>query len=369
MKKMMLGLSLCVAFGANAQKRLDLNVKIPGLPNGDTVILWGPLANTVDTAIVKNNTIHFDKDMTAGGSTYIMQVGNDGNDQHGTFLYLEAGKMNITGNGPYFKNTVMTGSPFVADWVDISKNVVGNDTLSVQKTALEAKINAANLIGDAEAANAAFGELTALNKREVDACLKWINSHPNSGAASFLINAYLANAMDKNELVTLINKMGPDVQNTFTIKKMLTGLTGGNFGKLLNNPAPAVSMPDASGKTISLADFKGKYVLLDFWASWCKPCRALTPALAATYEKYKNKGFTIFSVSLDDNKAKWLQAIAEDKMVWPQGCDLKAAASPAAVAYGVQAIPASMLVDPNGKIIVVGIAGDALDAKLAELLK
>lgn len=369
MKKMMLGLSLCVAFGANAQKRLDLNVKIPGLPNGDTVILWGPLANTVDTAIVKNSTIHFDKDMTAGGSTYIMQVGMDANEQHGTFLYLEAGKMNITGKGPYFKDVVMTGSPFVADWVDISKNILVGDTISIQKEATTNRMNAAIQIGDADAAKEASDALNALNKSQIDACLKWINSHPNSGVSSFLINAYLATAMEKSDLVALINKLGPDVQNTFTIKKMMTGLTGGSFGKLLNNPAPAVSIPDASGKTISLADFKGKYVLLDFWASWCKPCRALTPALAASYEKYKNKGFTILSVSLDENKAKWLQAIAEDKMVWPQGCDLKAAASPVAVAYGVQAIPASMLVDPNGKIIIVGIAGEALDAKLAELLK
>lgn len=370
MKRIMLGLSLCVAFGANAQKRLDLNVKIPGLPNGDTVVLWGPLTNTVDTAIVKNNSIHFDKDMTAGGSTYIMQVGNDGNEQHGTFLYLEAGKMNITGKGPFFKDAVMTGSPFVADWVDISKNILVGDTLSTEKDALTNRMNAASQIGDADAANEALNAINALNKSQVDACLKWINNHPNSGVSSFLINAYLAPAMGRDDLVALINKLGPDVQNTFTIKKMLTGLIGGsNFGKLLNNPAPAVSVPDAGGKAISLADFKGKYVLLDFWASWCKPCRAITPALAAAYEKYKNKGFTILSVSLDDNKAKWLQAIAEDKMVWPQGCDLKAAASPAAVAYGVQAIPASMLVDPNGKIIVVGIAGDALDAKLAELLK
>lgn len=197
MKKIMLGLSLCVAFGANAQKRLDLNVKIPGLPNGDTVILWGPLTNTVDTTIVKNGTIHFDKDMTAGGSTYIMQVGSDGNEQHGTFLYLEAGKMNITGKGPYFKDAVMTGSPFVADWVDISKNTFLGDTMFAEKDALTNRMNAANQIGDADAAKEALNALNALNKTEIDACLKWINSHPNSGAASYLINAYLATTMEK----------------------------------------------------------------------------------------------------------------------------------------------------------------------------
>ncbi|MGO4294479.1 redoxin domain-containing protein [Chitinophaga sp. RAB17] len=368
MKKIMLGLSLCVAFGANAQKRLDLNVKIPGLPNGDTVVLWGPLTNTVDKAVVANGAFHFDVDMKDGGSTYIMQVGNDGNDQHGTVLYLEAGKMNITGKGPYFKDAVLTGSPFVADWVDISKNILDGDTLGAQKDALANKMAAASQIGDAEAAQEANVALMALNQREVDASLKWINSHPNSGVCSYLVNSYLS-ALPKRDVMNIIDKLGPDAKNTFTIRKMMADFTGGIIN-LKGKDAPAFTMPDAGGKAVSLADFKGKYVLLDFWASWCKPCRAATPGLAAVYEKYKNKNFTVVSVSLDKDKTKWLQAVAEDKMVWPQISDLQAEDSPVTKAYGVKAIPAAVLIDPSGKVIRVGVAaGDELDQLLTDLLK
>ncbi|MBO9731566.1 MAG: AhpC/TSA family protein [Chitinophaga sp.] len=369
MKQVLLGLSFLAAFSANAQKRLDLNVKIAGLPNGDTVLLWGPLTKTLDTSVVKNGTIHYNIDMSNGGSTYIMQVGLDGNEKHGTVLYLEEGKMNITGKGPYFEGAQMTGSPFVADWADIAQNFLYN-TSNKESAALQQKLEAASAIGDADAAREAKAALDELNKKDVAAALKWVNDHPNSGAASFLINAILMNAMDRAQVMDVINKTGVNVQSTATIKKMIKDITGSErLTKMLNNPAPDFSGPDTNGKTIKLSDLKGKYVLLDFWASWCKPCREVTPKMAAVYEKYKGKGFTILSVSLDDKKEKWLQAIAEDKMTWLQVSDLKGGESPIAELYGVKAIPATMLIDPSGKLISMGINGDALDAKLAELLK
>ncbi|HEY9259365.1 TlpA disulfide reductase family protein [Chitinophaga sp.] len=369
MKKVMLGLSLCVAFGANAQKRLDLTAKIPGLPNGDTVVLWGPLTQTVDKVVITNSSFHFDVDMKDGGSTYILQIGKDEKEDRGIVLYLEAGKVNITGKGPNFKNMVMTGSPFVADWVDVNKTVRAVDTLNAQKEALSNKVLAAQQIGDADAAREANEALSALNQNEVVASLKWINSHPNSGVCSFLINAYLSNNIPKKDLLGVIEKLGPDAKNTFTIKKMISQLTGG-ASSLKGKEAPAFTLPDTNGKAISLSDYKGKYVLLDFWASWCKPCRAATPGLISAYEKYKNKNFTIVSISMDTDKAKWLQAIAEDKMAWTQLSDLKAVESPAAKAYGVQAIPYTMLIDPNGKVVNVGIGGaEGLDLVLSDLLK
>ncbi|MBV8255539.1 MAG: AhpC/TSA family protein [Chitinophaga sp.] len=370
-KGLFLGLALCTALGANAQKRLQLDVNIKGLPEGDRVYLWAPLPQVTDSAFVKNGHFSFDVDMSRGGTTYILQVGSSGDPNQGVVLYLEAGKMNITGKGPYFKDAVYTGSPFVADWTDIDKNVMPQLTAAgTKKEALEAKLGTAVSLGDQEAATAIQKEISQMMTPALNTCVEWVNKHPNAGAGSFLINAYLSQYMSRDEMKDLLTKLGPDARNTFTIKRMTTQSFGGeNMLGLMNKMAPGIKLSDNNGKTVSLEDFKGKYVLVDFWASWCKPCRESLPALVNVYNKYKDKGFTILSVSLDDKKEKWAQAIAEEKLTWPQVSDLKGGASPIATEYGVMAIPATFLVDPNGKIIALGATGERLDQKLAELIK
>jgi peroxiredoxin len=127
---------------------------------------------------------------------------------------------------------------------------------------------------------------------------------------------------------------------------------------------------NTKGKPVRLSDFKGKYVLLDFWASWCGPCRKETPALVKAYNKYQEKGFTILSVSLDKSteKTAWLQAIEKDGMVWNNVSDLNFWRNEAAVLYGIKSVPANFLIDPSGKIVAKDLRGEEVEAKLAELL-
>ena len=135
----------------------------------------------------------------------------------------------------------------------------------------------------------------------------------------------------------------------------------------VGNEAPEIDLPDPNGQNISLSSFRGKYVLVDFWASWCGPCRRENPNVVKMYEKYKDDGFEIYGVSLDSNKDRWLGAIAKDRLTWTHVSDLAKWNSIAAKSYGVRSIPHTVLLDKEGKIMDIKLRGAALEAKLEQL--
>ncbi len=137
----------------------------------------------------------------------------------------------------------------------------------------------------------------------------------------------------------------------------------------VGQPAPEIALPDTTGQVVKLSSMKGKYVLVDFWAKWCGPCRQENPNVVRAYNKYKDKGFTVFGVSLDRSRNDWLQAIKQDGLTWTHVSDLKYWQSAAAKTYNITGIPFSVLLDPNGVIIAKNLRGAALDKKLEEVLR
>jgi peroxiredoxin len=165
------------------------------------------------------------------------------------------------------------------------------------------------------------------------------------------------NAIDENWRMTGLGK---------DMAKRIKAAHAVNVG----DAAPEFTLNDASGKPVSLASLKGKVVLIDFWASWCEPCRAESPNLKTQYKLYKDKGFEIISVSLDTDKKSWLKAIADDGLTWLQVSDLKGYRSSAVQSYGIGGVPSFFLIGRDGKIIAnTNIQGDPLNQRLAEMFK
>ncbi|MEQ9287504.1 MAG: TlpA disulfide reductase family protein [Cyclobacteriaceae bacterium] len=141
-----------------------------------------------------------------------------------------------------------------------------------------------------------------------------------------------------------------------------------NLRKLaVGSPAPEISLPNPDGEIVSLSSLKGKYVMIDFWAAWCRPCRMENPNVVRMYNEYNDKGFEVFGVSLDRTKDAWVKAIKDDGLKWTQVSDLKYFESEAAATYSIQAIPATYLIGPDGNILAKNLRGPALEAKLKEI--
>ncbi|MDR6339446.1 thiol-disulfide isomerase/thioredoxin [Filimonas zeae] len=162
-------------------------------------------------------------------------------------------------------------------------------------------------------------------------------------------------------------KLFPEAMRTSDIGKNINARIQKGLSVSEGIMAPDFTQNNPEGKPVKLSDFKGRYVLIDFWASWCGPCRAENPVVVAAYQKYNSKGFDILSVSLDASQQDWIKAIEKDGMPWVHVSDLKYWKNAVAVQYGVNSVPTNFLIDPTGKIIAKNLRGAKLDEKLATL--
>lgn len=210
----------------------------------------------------------------------------------------------------------------------------------------------------------------AIGKEKETATLEFIKANPTAFVSIDAIKSYGGSIPEYSKVAPLFNSLSSDVKNTTAGKEYAASLEilrATRIGEI----APDFTQNDPDGKPVKLSDFRGKYVLIDFWASWCGPCRGENPNVVKAYNQYKDKNFTILGVSLDNGNGKqnWLNAIKKDGLTWTHVSDLKGWDNAVSRLYGIRSVPQNVLLDPNGKIIAKNLRGKALEDKLAEILK
>ncbi len=283
-------------------------------------------------------------------------------------FFLDKGTINVTTAKDSVKAAVVTGSVMndESKALAVQLKPINDDAkkLNDEKNAATPTLQAS-----AEYQHELQCKYKSLQDRQRTVFTTFIKSHPSSYLSLMVLGQMSKQGLDPIELDKLFGGLDAAVQNmeiARSLKKSLDELRATAIGSM----APDFTQNDVNGTPVKLSSFRGKYVLLDFWASWCGPCRQENPNVVKAYNKYKGKNFTILGVSLDrpGGKADWLNAIKTDGLTWTQVSDLKYGDNEVALLYAVQAIPTNFLLDPSGKIIAKNLRGSDLDDKLAELL-
>jgi len=205
-------------------------------------------------------------------------------------------------------------------------------------------------------------------KKERDVNISdYIEAHPASLVTAYILYRNYSYRLTPEQIAEHIKLLHPSLQTTVYVKaleELIQTLNGLAIGK----KAPDIISNDPDGKTIKLSEHYHKYTLIDFWASWCAPCRKENPNVVTAYQKYKDKGFSVFGVSLDKSRAGWIKAIESDHLDWLQVSELNYWNSEIAKTFGVRAIPANFLIDERGVIVARNLRGEQLQQKLDELL-
>lgn len=355
---------------ANAQTgNYVINGRINGTYNADKVYLVeeefinGP-QTIIDSAQVIDGRYHFEGKTPPVVKMYFIMSADPNSRTSLTPVFLEDGTIEITTTGEQFthrakvsgtvNNEIMTFYSFLDNHL--------TDSL-VTATKLYWQINGY----DREKEQTEYylrGKRSA--KRSLDMQRSMVTTYNDQVFAPFMIYWEMRRDLPAEELLALRDQLAPELLDHPYTLALNEYITSTQFS--VGNPMPDFELPDQNGNTVKWKEFQGKYVLVDFWASWCGPCIREMPNVVNLYKECKGPDFEIVGISLDKDKDQWLAAIEQHNMSWPQLCDFKMWTTPVARMCNVDAVPFTILVDPEGNVIALNLRGEELTAKVKELI-
>lgn len=340
-----------------------INGTIEGL-SGEVYLVNATQQRALDTAIVKDGKFEFigkvtEPDMFAIYSSTKQPIAT---------MYLENTALTVKGKIDNLNEIKVSGSKLTEEFGEVQAII---QKINAEFKPIEEKLKAEHAAFNGQAPTPAFTTKVDSFQKAITAKVetelhKFIKEHHTSPIAALTVNNFFGQGHDLKVMEETFALLSKEAQSTKYGQNYATLIE--NEKKWLNQAAPDFTQNDVNDKPISLSSYKGKWVLVDFWASWCKPCRAENPNVVMAYQKYKNKNFDILGVSLDQQKEAWVAAIKQDNLPWKHISDLKGWQSSAGQLYGVQSIPFNILVNPEGVIVSKNLRGAALEKKLAEVL-